>query len=247
MQLRELQEKLYAQNRWSVLLILQGMDACGKDSTVKHVMSGVNPQGCEVHPFKAPSDEERDHDYLWRTTARLPRRGHIGIFNRSYYEEVLIVRVHDELLDRQQLPEQLVTRRIWRERYDDLVAHERHLTRNGTAVVKVFLNVSKEAQRKRLLNRVRDPRKRWKLAAQDIEERKLWKQYMRAYEDMVRETTTGFAPWYVVPADHKWWARTVVGAILLETLRGLHVGYPKLTPAKQRELQQVAKALADTR
>jgi PPK2 family polyphosphate:nucleotide phosphotransferase len=219
------------------------MDACGKDSTIKHVMSGVNPQSCEVHAFKSPSAEEREHDFLWRTTVRLPRRGHIGIFNRSYYEEVLVVRVHPELLEGQQLPKQLVKTHLWRDRYDDIVAHERHLTRNGTAVVKVFLNLSKEEQRHRLLKRIDEPPKRWKLTLQDTQERQRWKDYMGAYEQMIRKTSTDEAPWHVVPADRKWWARAVVGAILLDTMEGIHVDYPKTTPAKRRELKQVAAAL----
>jgi PPK2 family polyphosphate:nucleotide phosphotransferase len=242
-QLRGLQDKLYAEHRWSLLLILQGMDGAGKDSTIKHVMFGVNPQSCEVHAFKAPSDEELDHDYLWRTSVHLPRRGHIGIFNRSYYEEVLVVRVHEELLETERLPDRLVTKRLWRERFEDIVAHERHLARNGTVVVKVFLHISKEEQRRRLLERIEEPGKNWKLSAQDIGERQLWKRYMRAYEDAIRRTSSDVAPWYVVPADHKWWARTVVGGILVETLDGLDVRYPKVSPAKRRELGRVAEVL----
>jgi PPK2 family polyphosphate:nucleotide phosphotransferase len=242
-QLRALQDTLYAEHRWSLLLILQGMDAAGKDSTIKHVMSGVNPQSCEVHSFKAPSDEELDHDYLWRTAVRLPRRGHIGIFNRSYYEEALVVRVHEELLAIERLADRLVTKRIWRERFEDIVAHERHLSRNGTVIVKIFLHISKDEQRQRLLQRIDDSRKNWKLTAQDIAERKLWRHYMRAYEDAIRRTSTDVAPWYVVPADHKWWARAVVGGILVDTLDRLDLRYPKVSAAKRRELRRIGKVL----
>jgi PPK2 family polyphosphate:nucleotide phosphotransferase len=246
-QLRTLQDKLYAEHRWSLLLILQGMDAAGKDSTIKHVMSGVNPQSCEVHSFKAPSDEELDHDYLWRTSVRLPRRGHIGIFNRSYYEEVLVVRVHQQLLESERLPDRLVTKHAWRERFEDIVAHERHLARNGTVVVKVFLHISKDEQRKRLLARINDRGKNWKLSTQDIEERKLWKDYMRAYDDAIRHTSTDAAPWYVVPADHKWWARTVVGGILVDTLDRLDLRYPRVDRAKRLELRRIAEILEKER
>ena len=241
--LRGLQEKLYAENRRSLLIILQAMDAAGKDSAIEHVMSGVNPQGCEVHAFKLPSDEELDHDYLWRTSLRLPRRGRIGIFNRSYYEEALVVRVHPELLERQRIPTSLVTRRIWRERFEDMVEHERHLTRNGTVIRKIFLHVSKEEQLRRLLQRLDEPEKRWKFSVGDVEERRLWKQYMDAYEDMIRETSTDFAPWYVVPADHKWWTRAVVGAIVVEALEGLNPQFPKITGERGRELLRIRRAL----
>ena len=241
--LRGLQEKLYAENRWSVLIILQAMDAAGKDSVIEHVMSGVNPQGCEVHAFKLPSDEELDHNYLWRTNLRLPRRGRIGIFNRSYYEEVLVVRVHPELLERQRIPKSLVTKRIWRERFEDMVDQERHLTRNGTAIRKIFLHVSKEEQRRRLLKRLDEPEKRWKFSVGDVEERRLWRLYMDAYEDMIRETSTDFAPWYVVPADHKWWTRAVVGAIVVEALESLNLQFPKITGERQRELLRIRRAL----
>jgi PPK2 family polyphosphate:nucleotide phosphotransferase len=226
-----------------VLLILQGMDAAGKDSTIKHVMSGVNPQSCEVHSFKAPSDEEIDHDYLWRTNLRLPRRGHIGIFNRSYYEEALVVRVHPALLDSQRLPPALITKRTWRERFEDFISHEQHLARNGTAIIKVFLHISKEEQRQRLLRRIEDRGKNWKLSTEDIAERKRWKDYMRAYDDAIRQTSSAHAPWYVVPADHKWWARTVVGAILVDTLERLDPHYPKVGQEKRRELRRVGEAL----
>jgi PPK2 family polyphosphate:nucleotide phosphotransferase len=238
-----LQEKLYAQDQWSLLIILQAMDAAGKDSVIEHVMSGVNPQGCEVHSFKAPSDEELDHDYLWRTSLRLPRRGHIGIFNRSYYEEVLIVRVHREFLDRQKLASTLMTKRIWRERYEDIVNHERHLARNGTVVRKIFLNISKQEQRRRFLKRLEQPNKNWKFSLRDVEERKHWKEYMRVYEDAIRETSTEFAPWYVVPADRKWWAHAVVSAIVLEALEGLHLEFPTITGKKRLELLRGRRAL----
>jgi PPK2 family polyphosphate:nucleotide phosphotransferase len=241
--LRGLQEKLYAENRWSLLIILQAMDAAGKDSAIEHVMSGVNPQGCEVHAFKSPSDEELDHNYLWRTNTRLPRRGRIGIFNRSYYEEVLVVRVHPELLERQRLPTSVVTKRLWRERFEDMVDHERHLTRNGTAIRKIFLHVSKEEQRRRLLKRLDEPEKRWKFSVGDVQERRLWRQYMDAYEDMIRETSTDFAPWYVVPADHKWWTRVVVGAIVVEALESLNLQFPKVTGERRRELLRIRRAL----
>ena len=246
-QLRELQARLYAQHERSLLLILQGMDAAGKDSTIKHVMSGVNPQSCEVHSFKAPSDEELDHDYLWRTTLRLPRRGHIGIFNRSYYEEALVVRVHPQLLAIGRLPGALLTKRIWRERFEDFIAYERHLTRNGTTIVKVFLHMSKEEQRQRLLRRITDRQKNWKLSPQDVAERKLWKTYMQAYEETIRETSSDFAPWYVVPADRKWLARAVVGAILVDALDRLDLKYPKVTPEKRRQLRVVRRALETER
>jgi PPK2 family polyphosphate:nucleotide phosphotransferase len=241
--MRGLQEKLYAEDRWSLLIILQAMDAAGKDSAIEHVMSGVNPQGCEVHAFKSPSEEEIDHTYLWRTNLRLPRRGHIGIFNRSYYEEVLVVRVHPELVERQRIPESLVTRRMWRERFEDMVDVERHLTRNGTAIRKMFLHVSKAEQRRRLLKRLDEPDKRWKFAIGDVEERRLWRRYMNAYEDMIRETSTDFAPWYVVPADNKWWARAVVGAIVVEALEGLNPQFPKITGERRRELLRIRRAL----
>ena len=241
--LRLLQEKLYAENSWSLLIILQAMDAAGKDGVIKHVMSGLNPLGCEAHAFKLPSDEELDHDYLWRTTVRLPRRGRIGIFNRSYYEEVLVVRVHPELLERQRIPESLVAKQIWRERFEDMVEHERHLTRNGTVIRKIFLHVSREEQLRRLLKRLDEPEKRWKFSVGDVEERRLWKRYMNAYEDTIRETSTEFAPWYVVPADHKWWTHAVVGAIVVEALEDLNLQFPKITGERRRELLRIRRAL----
>ena len=245
--LRELQDKLYAQDRWAVLVILQAMDAAGKDSTIAHVMSGVNPQSCEVHSFKAPSDEELDHDFLWRTTVRLPRRGHLGIFNRSYYEEVLVARVHPELLERQRLPERLVTRRVWDERYDDIVAHERHLARSGTVIRKIFLHLSREEQQRRFLRRLDQPNKRWKFSTHDVEERKRWADYQRAYERAIAATTTDAAPWYVVPADHKWFARTVVSAIVVDAMEGLGLEYPKITGEKRRELLRIRRSLLQGR
>jgi PPK2 family polyphosphate:nucleotide phosphotransferase len=245
--MRELQEKLYAQDRWALLIVLQAMDAAGKDSTIKHVMSGVNPQGCEVHSFKAPSDEELDHDFLWRTTVRLPRRGHIGIFNRSYYEEVLVVRVHPGALARQKLPQALVTRRVWEERYEDINEHERYLTRNGIVVRKIFLHISEEEQRRRFLARLQQPEKQWKFSMHDVEERKLWDRYMRAYERAIQATSTKHAPWYVVPADHKWFSRLVVSRIIIEALDGLGLEFPTLDAERRKELARVARALERAR
>ena len=242
--IRELQERLYAQDEWSLLIIMQGMDAAGKDSAIEHVFSGLNPQGCEVHPFKIPSDEELDHDFLWRTNIRLPRRGNIGIFNRSYYEEVLVIRVHPELLERQRLPRSIRTRKeIWKERYDDIVAHERHLARNGTVVRKIFFNLSKEEQRQRLLKRLEEPEKLWKFSAADIKERRLWNKYREAYEHAIAETSTEAAPWYVVPADRKWWGRTVIAAVIVEALEDLHLEYPSVAATERRELETIRRAL----
>jgi PPK2 family polyphosphate:nucleotide phosphotransferase len=241
--LSELQERLYAHDQWSVLLVFQAMDAAGKDGVIKHVMSGINPQGCEVHSFKAPSSEELDHDFLWRIGMRLPSRGRIGIFNRSHYEEVLVVRVHQELLAKQKLPKKLVTKDIWQERFSDIRAFERHLARNGTKVVKFFLHVSKDEQRKRLLDRLEEPGKRWKFELGDIAERKLWDKYMAAYEDMIRETSRDEAPWYVVPADNKPFARLVVSAALIETLESLDLHYPKVSEKALAEMQEVRAAL----
>ncbi len=241
--LSELQETLYAQDQWALLLIFQAMDAAGKDGTIKHVMSGVNPQGCQVTSFKAPSAEEMDHDFMWRTTRRLPERGRIGIFNRSYYEEVLVVRVHPELLAGQKLPPSLVTKDIWHERYQDINAFERYLTRNGVILRKFFLHVSKAEQRERLLSRLEQPQKRWKFSLDDIRERRKWGSYMRAYEQMVRHTATDCAPWYVVPADHKWFTRLVVAAVIVEALESLELSYPKVSRARQKELAAVRTAL----
>ena len=241
--LSELQQKLYAQDQWALLLIFQAMDAAGKDGTIKHVMSGVNPQGCQVFSFKAPSAEELDHDFLWRTTKRLPERGRIGIFNRSYYEEVLIVRVHPEMLARQKLPPALVTKHIWRERFEDINAFERFLTRNGVIIRKFFLHVSKKEQRQRFLSRLERPEKQWKFSLDDIHERARWKAYQRAYEDMIRHPATDCAPWYVVPADHKWFTRVVVAEVIADALESLDLGYPKVSSAKRKELAAVRDAL----
>jgi PPK2 family polyphosphate:nucleotide phosphotransferase len=241
--LADLQQRLYAEDRWSVLIVLQAMDAAGKDSTIKHVMSGLNPQGVEVHSFKQPSSEELQHDFLWRVAQRLPASGRIGIFNRSHYEEVLTVRVHKELLDRQKLPKQVVGKDIWQQRFDDICAFERHLVRNGTVVLKFFLNVSKDEQRKRFLDRIDEPAKRWKFSMGDIEERKLWPKYMAAYEDMIRNTSTPEAPWFVVPADHKWFTRIAVAAALVQQLEALDLRYPKIGSQAIKELHQVRKAL----
>ncbi len=241
--LSELQDKLYAQDQWTLLLIFQAMDAAGKDGTIKHVLSGVNPQGCEVFSFKAPSAEELDHDFMWRTSRRLPERGRIGIFNRSYYEEVLVVRVQPDLLARQKLPPDLVTRDIWRERFEDINALETYLTRNGVIVRKFFLHVSKREQRKRLLSRLEQPEKHWKFSLDDLRSRQKWGAYMRAYEDMIRATATECAPWYVVPADHKWFTRLVVAEVIVHTLESLNLSYPKVSPAKRKELAAVRTAL----
>jgi PPK2 family polyphosphate:nucleotide phosphotransferase len=225
--LAELQEKLYAQDRWSVLAIFQAMDAAGKDGAIKHVMSGVNPQGCQVFSFKAPSAEELDHDFMWRCLRNLPERGRIGIFNRSYYEEVLVVRIHQEYLARQHLPPTVVSPRIWQDRFEDIRAMERYLARNGVAVVKFFLHISKEEQRKRFLDRLDEPAKNWKFSPGDVAERQHWDKYMDAYEDMIRNTATGYAPWYAVPADKKWFARLAVAAVLIDTLAGLDLKFPQ--------------------
>ena len=241
--LAELQEKLYAEDRWSVLLIFQAMDAAGKDSVIKHVMSGINPQGCSVYSFKHPSDEELQHDFLWHATERLPERGRIGIFNRSYYEEVLIVRVHQELLKREQLPPVRVTPDIWRERFKAIVNFERHLTRSGTAICKFFLNVSRREQKKRFIERLREPEKHWKFSLDDIRERRYWNRYQSAYEDAIRHTAKPFAPWYVVPADHKWFTRLVVAAAIIHALSDLKLAYPKLDAARRRELRLARRDL----
>jgi len=241
--LSKLQDRLYADDRWSVLIVLQAMDAAGKDSVIKHVMTGLNPQGVEVHSFKQPSQEELRHDFLWRVAQRLPTSGRIGIFNRSHYEEVLSVRIHKELLERQKLPKQVVRKDIWQQRFDDIRTFERHLVRNGTLILKFFLNVSKEEQRKRFLARVDAPGKRWKFSTSDMTERKLWPKYMAAYEDMIRNTSTPEAPWFVVPADHKWFTRIVVAAALVQELEVLDLEYPKITGKAFKELKKVHKAL----
>jgi PPK2 family polyphosphate:nucleotide phosphotransferase len=242
--LSSLQQLLYASNRYALLLIFQGMDAAGKDGAIRHVMSGVNPQGCEVFSFKLPSADELEHDFLWRTTCRLPERGRIGIFNRSYYEEVLIVRVHPEILRGQELPEELLDQKtIWEERYRSIVDLEDHLYRNGTRTVKVFLHLSRKEQRKRFLERIDEPDKNWKFNLADIHERKYWMQYMKAYEACLNATSTNHAPWYVVPADDKENARLVVSQIVLDTLKELKMAYPKITAKRRRELQSIRKVL----
>jgi PPK2 family polyphosphate:nucleotide phosphotransferase len=239
--LAALQERLYAHDRWAVLVIFQAMDAAGKDSTIKHVMSGVNPQGCQVFAFKAPSAEELDHDFLWRTTRCLPERGRIGIFNRSYYEETLVVRVHPELLEKQRLPEGLVTRDVWTERFEDINAYERHLARNGTRILKFFLHVSRDEQGRRFLERLEDPAKNWKFSLADLGERDRWDEYMAAYEDMIRRTATPHAPWYVVPADHKWFTRLVVVEVIVDALERLNPTFPSV-PAGERRALATARA-----
>jgi PPK2 family polyphosphate:nucleotide phosphotransferase len=239
----DLQDMLYAQDRWSVLLIFQAMDAAGKDGVVKHVMSGVNPQGCQVYSFKAPSEKELQHDFLWRTTIDLPERGHIGIFNRSYYEEVLVVRVHKDILQNERMPDSLVTKHIWDERFEDIHAFERHLARNGTVIRKFFLHLSKKEQERRFLARLEEPEKNWKFSAADIREREFWDDYQNAYEDMIRKTSSKHAPWYVVPADHKWFTRLVVSAVIVETLESLKLSYPKVDAAKRKELEEAKKLL----
>jgi PPK2 family polyphosphate:nucleotide phosphotransferase len=241
--LRDLQRRLYARHRWAVLVILQGMDAGGKDGIVKHVMSGIDPQGCDVHAFKAPSADELDHDFLWRCARWLPARGQIGIFNRSYYEEVLVVRVHPDLLDRQRLPAELVTPRIWQQRFEDICAFERTLAHNGTLVLKFFLNISKDEQRRRFLERLQEPSKRWKFSMDDVQERKRWDDYMEAYEDMIRATSHMAAPWYVVPADNKPFARLVVAAAIVKALDRLDLEFPKVKGRDLAELKKVERAL----
>jgi PPK2 family polyphosphate:nucleotide phosphotransferase len=234
---------LYAQNRWSLLLVFQAMDAAGKDSTIKHVMSGVNPQGVQVYAFKQPSAEELDHDYLWRSLRCLPERGRIGIFNRSYYEEVLVVRVHQELLRRQRLPKELVTDDIFDQRLEDIAGLERYLAHNGVLVLKFFLNVSRKEQKRRFLDRLNEPEKHWKFSASDVKERAFWKDYMAAYEKAIRATATKHAPWYVVPADKKWFTRLVVAAAIVDALARLNLRYPEVDDAKKRELAAARKAL----
>jgi PPK2 family polyphosphate:nucleotide phosphotransferase len=241
--LADLQEKLYAQDRWAVLLVFQAMDAAGKDGAIEHVMSGVNPQGCQVYSFKAPTSEDLDHDYLWRTAKCLPERGRIGIFNRSYYEEVLIVRVHEEILRKQKLPPQAVSKRIWDERLEDIAAHERYLARNGVLILKFFLNVSKDEQKRRFLDRLERPEKNWKFSSADAKERRFWKDYMHAYEEAIRATATKHAPWYVVPADKKWFARLVVAAAVVEAMERLDLAFPEVTAAQKKELEIARREL----
>jgi len=242
--LQDLQDMLYAQDRWALLLVFQALDAAGKDGTIKHVFSGVNPQGCVVHSFKAPSEQELDHDYLWRTTLRLPERGHIGIFNRSYYEEVLVVRVHPELLDRQHLPQELVGKKIWKKRYRQIRRFEQHLQENGTLVRKFFLHVSKGEQRSRFLERLEHPEKNWKFSQRDVEERRHWNDYQAAYEDAIAATATRQSPWYVIPADNKWFTRLMVGAAVIDALKTLDLRYPESDASQKKALRASYRELA---
>jgi PPK2 family polyphosphate:nucleotide phosphotransferase len=241
--LSHMQEKLYAQDRWALLVILQALDAAGKDGVIKHVMSGVNPQGCSVSAFKAPSNEELSHDYLWRSHKTVPERGKIGLFNRSYYEEVLVVRVHSEYLGAEKLPDRLLTKEIWDERFADICAFERYLTRNGVVIRKFFLHVSKKEQKRRLLERLEDPDKNWKFSMADVQERGSWKNYQQAYEEMVQRTATKHSPWYVVPADSKWFTRLVVASAIIETLDGLDLAFPVVDKTKKKELKAAREAL----
>ncbi|HSS96822.1 MAG TPA: polyphosphate kinase 2 family protein [Terriglobales bacterium] len=240
-----LQSKLYAQDRWALLLIFQAMDAAGKDGAISHVMSGVNPQGCQVYSFKQPSSEELDHDFLWRTTRCLPERGRIGIFNRSYYEETLVVKVHPEILAKERMPESLVTKDIWKQRYQDIHSFERYLSRNGVIVRKFFLNVSKKVQKERFLDRLDQPDKNWKYSSADVKEREHWDEYMKAYQEMIQNTASDEAPWYVVPADHKWFTRLAVAAAIVDTLEELNLAYPKVDAEKRKELAAARKLLGD--
>lgn len=245
--LARLQDMLYAQGRWGVLLIFQAMDAAGKDSTIKHVMSGINPQGCQVFSFKAPSSEELSHDYLWRCVKCLPERGRIGIFNRSYYEETLIARVHPELLAKQKLPPELMTKDIWKERFGDIRCLERYLSRNGILIRKFFLHVSKKEQKRRFLARIDDPQKNWKFSQDDVSERDFWGQYMDAYEDMIRNTATAEAPWYVVPADKKWFARIIVAGAIIDAMASLKLAYPTVSKQQQKAIAAARKRLAGSK
>jgi PPK2 family polyphosphate:nucleotide phosphotransferase len=238
-----LQEKLYAQDHWALLLVLQGMDAAGKDGVVKHVMSGVNPQGCDVHSFKAPSTEELNHDYLWRVHSCVPERGKIGIFNRSYYEEVLVVRVHPTLLQAQKLPDSLITKHIWEQRYEDINAFEQYLTHNGVVIRKFFLHISKKEQKKRFLERLDDSKKNWKFSMADVKERGYWKDYQEAYEEMIQNTATKHAPWYVVPADNKWYTQLIVASAIIATLEELDLSFPDVNKEKKKELESVRDLL----
>jgi PPK2 family polyphosphate:nucleotide phosphotransferase len=239
----DMQEKLYAQGKWSLLLIFQAMDAAGKDGTIKHVMSGINPQGCRITSFKAPSPVDLSQDYFWRSNAALPERGQIGIFNRSYYEEVLVVRVHPELLKAEKIPAPLVTKHVWEERFEDINAHERYLTRNGVVIRKFFLHVSKSEQKRRFLSRLDEPAKNWKFSAADLHERAYWDDYMDAYEEMIRQTATHDAPWYVVPADNKWFTHLVVAAAIIETLDSLGLAFPEVTAEQRKTLEEARKIL----
>jgi PPK2 family polyphosphate:nucleotide phosphotransferase len=241
--LSQFQEMFYADDKWAALLIFQAMDSAGKDGAIKHVMSGVNPQGCEVHSFKSPTSEDLDHDYLWRCMKRLPERGRIGIFNRSYYEEVLVVRVHPEFLYKQKVPSDLITKRIWEERYEDIRHFERYLTRNGILVCKFYLHLSKKEQKRRFLARLDNKEKNWKFSSADMAERGYWDEYMEAYEEMIRNTATPYAPWYVVPADNKWFSRLVVAAAVIDMLSGLGLRFPEVDAKKQKELVEARKKL----
>jgi PPK2 family polyphosphate:nucleotide phosphotransferase len=242
-QLADLQNKLYAQDQWALLLIFQGMDASGKDGVIKHVMTGVNPMGCQAYSFKAPSSEEQQHDYLWRTMQRIPERRRIGIFNRSYYEEMLIVRVHPDLLNNENIPSSLITKKIWEERFEDVCAFERYLARNGIVVRKFFLNLSKKEQARRFFARLDEPEKNWKFSAADIHEREYWNDYMHAYEDMIQNTATPAAPWYVVPADNKWFTRLVVASAIIDTLEKLNLSYPKVDASRRKGLEEARQRL----
>ena len=245
--LADLQSKLYAQNRWAILLIFQAMDAAGKDGTISHVMSGVNPQGCQVFSFKVPSDQDLNHDFLWRSTRSLPERGRIGIFNRSYYEEVLVVRVHPEWLERQKLPPELLTEKIWKQRFQSINEYEGHLSRNGFIIRKFFLHVSRKEQRRRLLERLEQPEKNWKFSLSDLKERQFWNDYMQAYQEAIAETASEHAPWYIVPADHKWFSHLVVAEVIIDTLEQLELKYPEVDPNKRKELAIVKKRLQKER
>ena len=239
----EMQERLYAQDQWALLIVLQGLDAAGKDGIVKHVMSGVNPQGCDVWPFKTPSREELDHDFLWRTHKCVPERGKIGIFNRSYYEEVLVTRVHPKLLQSANIPDRLMAKHIWEDRFEDINAHERYLSRNGVVIRKFFLHLSKAEQKKRFLERLDDSRKNWKFSMADVEERGYWRDYQEACEDMIQNTSSKHSPWYVVPADNKWFTRLVVASAVVETLHSLDLAFPDADKAKRKELKKVRQSL----
>jgi PPK2 family polyphosphate:nucleotide phosphotransferase len=238
-----LQEKLYAQDHWALLLVLQGMDAAGKDGVIKHVMSGVNPQGCDVHSFKTPSDEELNHDYLWRAHRSVPERGKIGIFNRSYYEEVLVVRVHPTVLQAQKLPDSLISKHIWEQRYEDINAFEHYLTNNGVIIRKFFLHISKKEQKKRFMERLEDSKKNWKFSMADVKERGYWRDYQEAYEEMIQNTATKDAPWYVVPADNKWYTQLIVASAIISTLEELDLSFPDVDKKKKKELESVRESL----
>jgi PPK2 family polyphosphate:nucleotide phosphotransferase len=242
-ELRKMQELLYAQDQQALLLVFQAMDGAGKDSTIEHVMSGVNPQGCQVFSFKTPSHEDLDHDFLWRTAKCLPERGRIGIFNRSYYEETLVVRVHPEFLEKQRLPRELSTDRMWDHRFEDIRNWEKYLTRNGTVIRKFFLHVSKDEQKRRFLARLEEPEKNWKFSANDVKERALWDDYQRAYEDMLGATSTAYAPWHIIPADHKWFARLAVADIIIDTLRSMKLHFPKLSKETRAGLEAAKQSL----